>query len=186
MAPRFDQNPFVVASYFLKLSLEIRQVIKKKQREQYIYIQILSSHKKLQDLIASQGCWATTPEKIELGLKGRKHIMQLAKDSKMGFVPERNEFHTAFTCKIIQLVRNQYLRPFSMLPSLLKRIHTDMNVVPRLLYTGTKGRPEYVFRSEMKTSINSFRNDSFRIILFWYHVATGMNSFLNKTHFDIM
>ena len=34
----------------------------------------------------------------------------------------------------------------------------------------------------MKTSINSFRNDSFRIILLWYHVATGMNSFLNKTH----
>ena len=38
--------------------------------------------------------------------------------------------------------KNKYLRPFSMLPSLLKRIHTDMSVVPRLLYTGTKGRPE--------------------------------------------
>ena len=34
----------------------------------------------------------------------------------------------------------------------------------RLLYTGTKGRPEQVFRSGMKTSINSFKNDSFRII----------------------
>ena len=40
------------------------------------------------------------------------------------------------TCK------TKYLRPFSMLPSLLKRIHTDMSVVPRLHYTGTKGRPE--------------------------------------------
>ena len=38
--------------------------------------------------------------------------------------------------------KNNYLRPFSMLTSLLKRIHTDMSVVPRLLYTGTKGRPE--------------------------------------------
>ena len=38
--------------------------------------------------------------------------------------------------------KNKYLRPFSMLTSLLKRIHTDMSVVPRLLYTGTKGRPE--------------------------------------------
>ena len=38
--------------------------------------------------------------------------------------------------------KNKYLRPFSMLPLLLKRIHTAMSVVPRLLYTGTKGRPE--------------------------------------------
>ena len=41
--------------------------------------------------------------------------------------------------------KNKYLRSllsFSMLPSLLKRIHTDMSVVPRLHYTGTKGRPE--------------------------------------------
>ena len=38
--------------------------------------------------------------------------------------------------------KNKYLSPFSMLPSLLQRIHTDMIVVPRLLYTGTKGRPE--------------------------------------------
>ena len=38
-----------------------------------------------------------------------------------------------------------------MLPSLLKRIHTDISVVPRLHYTGTKGRPGGVFRSEMKT-----------------------------------
>ena len=82
--------------------------------------------------------------------------------------------------------KNKYLRPFSMLSSLPQRIHTDMSVVPRLIYTGTKGRPEQVFRSGMKTSINSFRNDSFRIILLWYHVATGMNSFMNKTHSDIM
>ena len=82
--------------------------------------------------------------------------------------------------------KNKYLRPFSMLPSLLKRIHTNMSVVPRLLYTGTKGCPELVFSSGMKTSINSFRNDSFRIVLFWYHVATGINSFLNKTHSDIV
>ena len=54
------------------------------------------------------------------------------------------------------LVKNKYLRPFSTL--------TDMSVVPRLLYTGTKGRPERVFRSGMKTSIHSFRNESFRII----------------------
>ena len=41
--------------------------------------------------------------------------------------------------------KNKYLRPFvsfSMLPALLKRIHTDMSVVPRLHCTGTKGRPE--------------------------------------------
>ena len=82
--------------------------------------------------------------------------------------------------------KDKCLRPFSMLPSLLKRIYTDMSVVPRLLYTGTKGRPESVFRSGMKISINSFKNDSFRIILLWYHVATGMNSFLKKTHSDIM
>ena len=52
---------------------------------------------------------------------------------------------------------DKYLRPFSMLPSLLKRIYTDMSVVSHLLYSGTKGRPESVFRSGMKTSINSFR-----------------------------
>ena len=61
-------------------------------------------------------CWAITSEKIEHRLNGRKHIVQLAKEppqhqksnglsllhySKMGFVPEQNEFHTAFTCKII-------------------------------------------------------------------------------------
>ena len=38
--------------------------------------------------------------------------------------------------------KNKYLGPFFMLSSLLQRIHTDMSVVPRLLYTGTKGRPE--------------------------------------------
>ena len=141
------------------------------------------------------GCWSITPEKIEHSPNERKNIMQLAKrppppsaksdgpslryllhKSKVGFVPERNEFHTAFTCKM--LVKNKYLRPFSTL--------TDMSVVPRLLYTGTKGRPERVFRSGMKTSIHSFRNESFRIILLWYHVATGINSFLNKTHSDII
>ena len=53
--------------------------------------------------------------------------------------------------------KDKYLRPFSMLPSLLKRIYTDMSVVSRLLYTGTKGRPESVFLSGMKTSTNSFR-----------------------------
>ena len=67
------------------------------------------------------GCWAIAPEKIEHRLNGRKYIVQLAKDpppllhqksggpslryllhySKMDFVLERNEFHTAFTCKII-------------------------------------------------------------------------------------
>ena len=38
--------------------------------------------------------------------------------------------------------KNKYSRPFSILPSFLKRIHTDMSVVPRVLYKGTKGRPE--------------------------------------------
>ena len=41
-----------------------------------------------------------------------------------------------------------------MLPPLLKRIQTDMSVVPRSHYTGTKGRPECVFRSAMKIPIN--------------------------------
>ena len=37
--------------------------------------------------------------------------------------------------------KNNYLCPilsFSMFPSLLKRIHTDIRVVPRLYYTGTR------------------------------------------------
>ena len=34
MAPRFDRNPFVVASYFLKLSLEIRSVVQKQKKNQ--------------------------------------------------------------------------------------------------------------------------------------------------------
>ena len=41
--------------------------------------------------------------------------------------------------------KNKYLFPFlsfSILPSLLKRIHTDVSVVPPLHHTGTKGRPE--------------------------------------------
>ena len=62
--------------------------------------------------------------------------------------------------------KNKYLchfLSFSMLPSLLKRIHTDIIVVPRLHYSGTKGRPEWVFCFGMKTPINSFRNYSFRI-----------------------
>ena len=68
------------------------------------------------------GCWAITPEKIEHSLNERKNITiaigkktppppsaksdgpslrYLLHKSKTGFVPERNEFHTAFTCKII-------------------------------------------------------------------------------------
>ena len=43
--------------------------------------------------------------------------------------------------------------PFYASP-LLKRIQTDMSVVPRSHYTGTKGRPEWVFRSAMKIPIN--------------------------------
>ena len=50
-----------------------------------------------------------------------------------------------------------------MLPALLKRIHTDISVVSRLHYPGTKGRLELAFRSGMKTPINSFRDDSFWI-----------------------
>ena len=41
--------------------------------------------------------------------------------------------------------KNKYLCPFQsffMLPALLRRIHADTSVVPRLHYTGTKGRPE--------------------------------------------
>ena len=44
---------------------------------------------------------------------------------------------------------------FSILPSLLKSIYTDLSVVRRLHYKGTKGRPEWVFRSGMKTLMNS-------------------------------
>ena len=47
--------------------------------------------------------------------------------------------HDNLACK------NKYLHlflSFSMLPSLLKRIYTDMRIVPRLHCTGTKGRPE--------------------------------------------
>ena len=61
--------------------------------------------------------------------------------SKMSFVPERNGFHTAFYMQDNLPCKNNYLWPFlsfSMLPSLLKRIHTDIRVVPLLYYTGTK------------------------------------------------
>ena len=62
------------------------------------------------------GCWAMTPEKIEHSLNGRKHIVQLAKVPpptpllaskiewsvpKISFTLFQNEFHTAFTWKII-------------------------------------------------------------------------------------
>ena len=56
----------------------------------------------------------------------------------------------------------KYLCPFLsffMLPSLLKRIYTDIRVVPRLYYTVTKGRPEWVFRSGMKTPVNFIKVD---------------------------
>ena len=52
----------------------------------------------------------------------------------MSFVPERNEFHTAFTMQDNLACENKYLcqfLSFSMLPSLLKRAHTDIIVVPR-------------------------------------------------------
>ena len=75
--------------------------------------------------------------------------------------------------------KNKCLCPFlsfSMLPSLLQRIHTNMRAVPRLHCTGRKGRPEWVFRSVMKTPINSLRNDSFRInftlVIMWQPVWT--------------
>ena len=42
---------------------------------------------------------------------------------------------------------------FFYVSALLKRIYTDTSVVPRLHYTGTRGRPERVFRSVMKTLI---------------------------------
>jgi len=65
---------------------------------------------------------------------------------------------------------------FSILPSLLQRIHTNMRAVPRLHCTGRKGRPEWVFRSVMKTPLNSLRNDSFRIkftlVIIWQPVWT--------------
>ena len=75
--------------------------------------------------------------------------------------------------------KNECLCPFlsfSMLPSLLQGIHTIMRAVPRLHCTGRKGRPEWVFRSVMKTPINSLRNDSFRInftlVIMWQPVWT--------------
>ena len=58
--------------------------------------------------------------------------------------------------------KNNYLCPFpsfSMLPSLLKSIYTDIRVVPRFYHMGT--RMSVSFWNE--TTINSFRNDSFRI-----------------------
>ena len=61
--------------------------------------------------------------------------------------------------------KDKYLLPFSMLPSLLKRIYTDMSVVSRLLYSGTKGRPESVFRSGMKTSIRKMPSKLLEMIL---------------------
>ena len=57
---------------------------------------------------------------------------------------------------------NNYLIPFpsfSMLPSLLKSIYTDIRVVPRFYHKGT--RMSVSFWNE--TPINSFRNDSFRM-----------------------
>ena len=66
--------------------------------------------------------------------------------------------------------KNKCLCPFlsfSMLPSLLQRIHTNMRAVPRLHCTGRKGRPEWVFRSVMKTPINS-----------WYDRIYWASSFL--------
>ena len=75
--------------------------------------------------------------------------------------------------------KNKCLCPFlsfSMLPSLLQRIHTNMRAVPRLHCTGRKGCPEWVFRSVIKTPINSLRNDSFRInftlVIMWQPVWT--------------
>ena len=57
-----------------------------------------------------------------------------------------------------------------------QRIHTNMSAVPRLHCTGRKGCPEWVFRSVMKTPINSLRNDSFRInctlVIVWQPVWT--------------
>ena len=65
---------------------------------------------------------------------------------------------------------------FQCFPSLLKRIHTNMRALTRLHCTGRKGRPEWVFRSVMKTPINSLRNDSFRInftlVIMWQPVWT--------------
>ena len=52
----------------------------------------------------------------------------------MSFVPERNEFHTPLTMQDNLACENKYLcqfLSFSMLPSLLKRTHTDIIVVPR-------------------------------------------------------
>ena len=78
-----------------------------------------------------------------------------------------------FTCK------NKSSCPFlsfSMLPSLPQMVHTNMRAVPRLHCTGRKGRPEWVFRSVIKTPINSFRNDPFRInitlVIMWQPVWT--------------
>ena len=130
-------------------------------------------------------------------------LRYLLQNSEMSFVPERNELISYrvyiqgnLACK------NKYLchfLSFSMLPSLLKRIHTDKIVVPRLHYSGTKGRPEWVFCLGMKTPINSFRNDSFRINLtlescgnryelvleqnsFRYHSVKGPWKFLFPKH----
>ena len=52
--------------------------------------------------------------------------------------------------------KNKYLCPFLSFP-------LQTCVVYRLHYSGTKGRPEVMFRSEMKTPINLLKNYSFPI-----------------------
>ena len=73
--------------------------------------------------------------------------------------------------------KDKYLRPFSMLPSLLKRIYTDMSVVSPLINSGTKGRPESVFRSGMKIYLSdlwkvclpTMASMAYKIV-FWYQL----------------
>ena len=71
--------------------------------------------------------WQKTPLPPPHKKSNGPSIRYLLHYSKMGFIPKWNEFHAAFTCKIIWIIKtsskNKYLRPFSMLHSLLKRIY---------------------------------------------------------------
>ena len=59
---RFDRNPYVVASYLVKLSLEIRSVIlKKKKRVIHIYISKFFHH--IKSCRGGGWCRGITPRK---------------------------------------------------------------------------------------------------------------------------
>ena len=111
-------------------------------------------------------------------------LRYLSDNSKMSFVPVRKEFHTAFTYKIA--CKNNYWCPFlsfSMLPSLLKRIHTDIRVVPRLYCTGTRMSVSFWNENPNKLIQKLLVSNKLYSGIMWQPVWT---SFLNKTYSDIV